>query len=365
MEIVNGTKILTGYTQGLKPDGREMLVVVAKGTFNIPVDGSTPRLLDKQLEFVDADQFTGEPGYSAPLYETDYAPFKPRCDVLLNGSAYAPGGKPVKKLEVGLKVGRVNKSFRVVGNRQWRGGLGLFTATGAEPFTQMPISYDNAFGGTDDSHNNGKKHRTYLTNHVGVGFHVNFSESAIKGAPLPNTEELDYPVTSPDGNYAPQAFGPVGRAWKPRYQYAGTYDDKWLEETYPFLPPDFNEAYFQAAPLDQQTDYLRGGEEVVLRNLSPQGIVRFTIPTIPMPIEFTRNDYSRTQDVMNCDTLLIEPDLERFTLSWRASLPLKRDMFEVTQVVIGEMTRAWYRARELGKTYYRSIDLLAKEKAEL
>ena len=30
-------------------------------------------------------------------------------------------------------------------------------------------------------------------------------------------------------------------------------------------------------------------------------------------------------------------------------------MFEVAQVVAGRMPRGWYRARELGKTYYPSL----------
>ena len=35
---------------------------------------------DKQAELVMADEFTGEPGISAVRYESDFAPWKPRCD---------------------------------------------------------------------------------------------------------------------------------------------------------------------------------------------------------------------------------------------------------------------------------------------
>ena len=45
----------------------------------------------------------------------------------------------------------------------------------------------------------------------------------------------------------------------------------------------------------------------------------------------------------------------RFMIVWRASLPLRKNMFEVAQVVAGRMPRGWYRARELGKTYYPSL----------
>ena len=55
------------------------------------------------------------PGRSATLVECDYALEKPYCDVLLNGAAYAPGGRPVERIAVGLQVGRVAQVVRRVG----------------------------------------------------------------------------------------------------------------------------------------------------------------------------------------------------------------------------------------------------------
>ena len=62
------------------------------------------------------------------------------------------------------------------------------------------------------------------------------------------------------------------------------------------------------------------------------------------------------------DTLMIEPDKRLFSLTWRASLPLKKNMFEIPQVLVGKMSRGWWRARELGKTYYPSLEHLALSK---
>ena len=50
------------------------------------------------------------------------------------------------------------------------------------------------------------------------------------------------------------SFGPIGRNFKSRVTLAGTYDKKWLDEIYPFLPADFDEQYYQAAPPDQQIE---------------------------------------------------------------------------------------------------------------
>lgn len=39
MELLNATGMPAGYTLGMQPDGRELLVVAVKGTFTIPEKG--------------------------------------------------------------------------------------------------------------------------------------------------------------------------------------------------------------------------------------------------------------------------------------------------------------------------------------
>jgi hypothetical protein len=363
MELINATAMQAGYTLGMKPDGHELLVVCVKGTFNIPQNGEELRLLEKQVPLIEADVFTGEPGFSAPIYESDYPPHKPRCDVLLHGSAYAPGGKPATKVTVSLQIGPISKSFNVVGHRFWKKGLISVSASRPKPFTVMPISYDNAFGGVDKTHKNPSKHKAYLTNPIGVGFHSNLKMEFIEGKPLPNTEEPDKPVTKPNGTYRPMAFGPVGRGWLPRYKLAGTYDQNWLDNIFPFLPPDFDEAYYQSAPSDQQMPYPKGGEKVTLINLTPEGKMHFYLPKIEMPIEFSLKNGERRETQGVIDTVIIEPDNKRFMIVWRASLTLKKNIFEVSQVIVGKMPKAWYRARMMGKTYYSSLRELVRARA--
>ena len=274
MELLNATGMPAGYTLGMQPDGRELLVVVVKGTFVIPQDGGEATLAKEQVPLFEADSFTGEPGFSAPLYESDYAPYKPRCDVLLNGSAYAPGGKPATHVCVSLQVDSLSKSFDVVGNRVWKKRFCIIKSTKPESFTIMPISYNNAFGGVDNTHKKEKKHRAYFRNPVGIGFHSNHKAQFVRNRPLPKTEEPGKRIKKPDAKYNPMSFGPIGRSWPPRLTYAGTYDDDWLENVFPFLPANFDDTYYQSAPIDQQIEYLRGGEEVVLSNLTPQGTVQ-------------------------------------------------------------------------------------------
>jgi hypothetical protein len=142
------------------------------------------------------------------------------------------------------------------------------------------------------------------------------------------------------------SFGAVGRGWEPRSGYAGTYDDQWLEEHFPFLPPDFSDLYYQAAPPDQQMVHPQGGEQIHLMNLTAEGMTSFALPVFDAPIHFFPRRGPREDGQLVLDTLLFEPDHGRFMMTWRATRPLKRNIFEIAQVLVGKRSGAWWAARE-------------------
>jgi len=347
MELINSTRMIAGYTMGMEPTGRELLVVVVKGTFRIPAQSGEPlRLHEEQAPLVMSDVFFGEPGLSAPSYEMDFAPRKHRCDVLLNATAYAPEGRPVTRVTVGARVGSWSKSFDVVGDRVWEAGLGGIGASATTPFVQMPISYDRAFGGTDNKSENPADHDAYMLNPVGRGFHKQLKSEWVDGSPLPNTEETGHAVSWVDGKYRPMSFGVIGRHWEPRYRYAGTYDQHWLDHVFPFLPADFDEQYYQAAPLDQQMSKPMGEQLVTLLNLTPDGRREFLLPHFDAPIHVFPKRGEREEITAHSDTVVIEPDLERVTITWRVARPLRKKMLEIAQVVVGKPGSQWWQARE-------------------
>ncbi len=360
MELVNGTPMTAGYTLGVEPSGREFVVVVIKGTFDMP-DGDGPApLAEEQEPLVMADTFTGEPGLSAPVYEADFCLRKPRCDVLLHGQAHAPHGRPVPGVEVSLRVGALTKRFFVLGDRVWGVWTGGIRPTDPQPFETMPITYDRAFGGIDDRHPDPAKHAAHMANPIGRGYHKELADELVRGTPLPNTEARDAPVNRPNGAYQPMAFGPVGRGWTPRLGFAGTYDQNWLDNHFPFLPSDFRDDHYQSAPADQQLTGAVAGANVELTNLSPEGTLRFRLPDLEVPVYFFPKKGGHEDSVAMLDTIVLEPDRRRLMLVWRASRALKQNLFELPQAVVGRRSKAWWRARKLGKTYYRSVNDLVK-----
>lgn len=345
MFLTNNTPFIADYFLGFAKDGRRLLVVIAKGTYQIVPSDPVLTIHKQQQPLIKADISTGESGYSATLYETDFSTFKPRCDVLFNGCAHAPQGKPVTQVEVLLQVaGHINKSFRVKGDRTW-------LSPAPARFSKMLVSYDNAFGGVDSA--DLKLLSFFESNPVGQGYSKHKKNLATR--PLPNTEEMNNPVTRPDGKYAPMAFGAIGRAWPLRARYAGTYDDVWVKNTMPFYPDDFDFSYFQCAPPEQQMPYIKGGEKVGLVNLSPHGTLVFHLPAQAIPVTTLLNKGPPVQYPSFVDTVIIEPELERVMMVSRAVIPLKNSRFDIEEVIVGQMSRQWLHQQRTSKSFYQNL----------
>ena len=362
MNLDNVTDMAAACTVAVDPAGREHAVLVVKGTFALPDDGGAAELVPKaaQLPLVMADTFAGPPGFSAPVHEAEVCLRKQNCDVLVNGMAHAPEGRPAERVKVGVKLGPWQKVFDVVGDRVWvRRGL-TPGPSAPERFSNMPVTYDRAFGGLDDT--DPEHASAFMSNPVGRGYGAVRSNERLLGRPVANTEDPRDPVMLPWGAYGPMSLGPVARGWQPRLGYAGTYDQHWLDHVFPFLPPDFDERHFQAAPRDQQIREPVGGEEVILLNLTPRGRTRFRLPRVDMRVAFVPRDGTPEHVRATLDTVLIEPDQGLLCLVWRCSRPLRRDIFELTEVMVGRRGRAWWRAREVGKVYYPGLGALARER---
>lgn len=346
MELINATRMVAGYNMGLEPSGRELLVVVIKGTFVLPKPGEAVRLADEQLPLVMADTFTGEPGFSAPVLEVDFAPRKQACDVLLTGHARAPEGRQVTRLRCGIRVGTMEKAFDVVGDRVWQAGVTGITASAPAHFTEMPVNYDRAYGGADRRPEDAAEHDAYGPNPVGRGWHKHLKNAWVDGAPLPNTEAIGEPVKFPGDKYTPMALGPLGRGWPQRARFAGTYDQDWLDNVFPFLPKDFDERYYQAAPEDQQLPLPQGPLDVLLTGFTADGPRQFLLPHFEAPVHVFPKRGEREDFVATLDTIAFDTDRECFTMSWRVARPLKKSMHEIAQVLVGKKGRDWWQQRE-------------------
>jgi hypothetical protein len=308
--------------------GAEVWLVAVKCTFDIHPDGST-EVADEQPPVLRVPDYYGEPGASSIKYEADLVLTKVTTDVTVVGHAYAPGGRPITETEVGFRVGTMQKILRVSGDRQWA-GMG---PTSPQPFVKMPLIYERAFGGRDRRSAHPDQDWDWR-NPVGTGFAV--SRDNLAGVPLPNLEYPDDVVNGWADRPRPAGFGPIGSHWQPRASFAGTYDDRWMQQRQPLLPDDFNDQFFQCAPADQQSQsFLKGGEPVALYRLTPEGEARFTIPKIYLGFEtrFTdrTTEYHKERQL---HSVILEPDVPRLSLVWHSALPCHFKTLKLERTIV-------------------------------
>jgi hypothetical protein len=385
---------------------------------NKPGHHSAEVIDEEPIPLCMADTFHGEPGIGAVLEESDLAPFKPHCDVIVVGHAHAPGGQPTRTWEAGLRITAtrprqqlpdppppkrapgvcltadelqahqanvlevrqrnreqhtpillLDKTLRFTGPREFRHGIFGWHLSEPEPTTRVPLRWERAFGGASQITNPQYGHapdapeflldEVCFSNPLGCGWlehrheklHYQQTGDTLASVPAPQIEHLNAPIEGllraqhPEGpldaktmadvadayGHAPAGFGIVGRAWAPRLAKGGTYDQDWEANRWPGLPHDFDFAYWNGAPADQQVTYPTPDAHITLFNLTapassvngrcdiqlpghrPFVLVRMTNGVmLPLPM-FT-------------DTLRIDTDAMTLSMTHRISLPRSLDI---------------------------------------
>jgi hypothetical protein len=372
MQLINSTAIPALAFQSTDQHGQSFHVAVMRATFAIQADG-TLEPTPEQQPIVLTDEYFGEMNKSSVRQESDLVHFKPKCDVIVNATAHAPGGVPVLGFVAGVKINGpphdngaagpliLEKKLLVTGPRCWEKGLlGKWTLNSpTAPISSLPLRYDYAFGGEnrvnlDDPDGHRLKagfrlspeqrschpdgpdkaplaHTICKTNPLGIGFVEDWylKTKKPKIIPAPQIDDPKNPVAIFGKKYPPQGFGVITKASKQRLELAGTYGDAWLETRWPDLPEDFEMSYWNGAHPDMQVPYLRGDEVITLTNLTPGGQLSFALPG-DTPVMAVRSASGKTATVSaKLDTLLIEPDLQKVSLVWRAVMPTVPEIFQI------------------------------------
>jgi len=115
--------------------------------FTYDVSGPVARIVPADPLFHDVRDESLKPRV---LPGTDYWSRKNFTDFAVRGSAYAPGGRAVESMTVTASIGRTSKSVAVFGKRliHWYEN-GTPAVGNPEPFIEMPMTYENAYGGVD------------------------------------------------------------------------------------------------------------------------------------------------------------------------------------------------------------------------
>lgn len=449
MEFVNHTPFPALAFAGIDQFDQGFHVLVLRQTLTWGDDGELI-FADSQAPLCEVDEYFGAMNASSVRVESDLCQYKPKCDVIVNATAYAPqmtgpAQSLLRRFEVRLVVKRpdtpaplppepqglnpltsaspaeraqwraaaahaqahaipgqrlIDKTLTVTGERWFRekqwpfrlfwwvlkwASLGLirrnpWKLTAPQKLTALPLRYEYAFGGQcriDAGDNAAKRvnkklrltpeqqaqhpdqpapiaHTVCELNPIGLGYseawHLKASKQ--KRVAAPQIETPTAPISAKlfwhaqNGKLKREeaplaAFTPAGLSVNPkshpaRRKLGGTIDTAFIQSD-KWLPDDFDFGVWNAAPSDQQIEFLQGDEIIELTNLcapstpgattDPRGNTQLTL-TLPANVCFSlvRLDSGEMFiHPLQLDTVIVEPETANVSLVWRTVLAQEPD----------------------------------------
>jgi uncharacterized protein YjbI with pentapeptide repeats len=246
---------------------------------------------------------------------------KPVGEFFVCGSCWSASGASVASSEVEVSVGSLSKRLTVYGEREWLppGSESPLRSSEPKPFVSMPVDWAHAHGGEGS-----------LYNPLGLGVKP---KPPFNHWPLPNIESGTFNRSASDQT-PPAGFGMIGVQDPRRNQNLGTYDQRWLENRWPYFPDDFDTAYFNCAEADQRlkTGFFNPGDPVVIHNMHPaRPELRSRLPHLHHRAFIVQQRGDKEVFIeapLSIDTVWLWPDRERGLVLARGMFPIADDEAE-------------------------------------
>jgi len=338
-ELINHTAFPALLFDALDQHDAGFSVLAAQVSYDLvirPEDGvASLQFCAEQAPLCMADEHYGEPDRTSTRLESDIAPYKPRLDVIVNGTAYAPGDKPVDAFGAAIRVYERTRSVLVSGPRQWMRGVTGWALTDPAPLCALALRYEYASGGL---HRIEDRDYAASTNIVGTGWYPAEFLRQFKGEllPAPQIESYEHRLHGISDELPAAGFGFVGRGWRGRIEYAGTADAAWQAERHPLLPRDFRMDFWNGAPVAQQFEHPKplGSVPIATQNLVPARDVPAQGVYFEVPVESVfalvglQRGIGLTRD-LTLDTIVVDMDARRVYCTYRLALAEELDIAEV------------------------------------
>jgi len=260
---------------------------------------------------------------------------KPRGEILIAGKCFTPRGTLRQASQISLRVGTLTKSLQVFGNRSWKKRSdNISVISDPEPFSEMEISWNNAFGGEN-----------FEKNPLGKGMESIQLADGSREIPLPNIEDPQHLIREVHDKPDPAGFGPLDVMWPQRFQKQGTYDKKWLKDRWPAFPDDMNYEFFNCAPEDQfLPGFYTGDETIEIKNMHPDiQVINSHLPRIRVRCFVTKlknlKESEPTEELfqevsLRVDTLWLFPHLMRGVAMFRGTTEIIDDEYADVRYIL-------------------------------
>ena len=352
-----------------RKEGGWLFGVVAKRTYQI--DRGRCRVAATQVPLVEEPAL--DPETDRLLHDSDLIITRAATDVIVVGTARSP--RPQTQFSVSIRVGELARELLVFGERRLQvDRSGYVSFSPAEPVTEVPLTWDEAYGGVDHvglqeigdpfviaaAKSDAPIPPTaslyaYPRNPFGKGYLIEPSPAAIEACRLPRLEFSSSRVT-PENIVRrhfvtwPKAPLPAATGWLgyqvfPRTAQMGLppslYDEAELR------PEDFHEVQTkvlaarsldtglslaerldvagvsQAAAIGMRVQALAPGAPVRLAQLHPhEPVWSFNLPSEVPRMAYRLPEQRADALVPQIRCVVLEPDAEKLTVLWAGTRPL-------------------------------------------
>lgn len=229
-------------------------------------------------------------------------------DLFVFGHARAPGGRPTASMDVVCEVGdKFRHAVRVFGERRWVGRpLGAPRIGDPEPFREMPLTFDRAFGGKDEWDG---LEVPFPANPEGRGFALD--ARSLAGRLLPNLEHPERLIAAPMDQPEPVGLGLAPLGFGPRTMRHVDFDPEtgMLER---LGPGYFNHAF----PDMIMPSSVVPGDLLAVHGVREDGPLELVIPPCPLTAHLSFDD-KVIEERPALDQVGVEADEGRAFVSYR------------------------------------------------
>lgn len=338
-ELINHTAFPALLFDALDQDDAGFSVLAARVSYDINIraeDGAAwLTFSDPQTPLCMADEHYGEPARSSVRIESDLSPYKPRLDVVINGTAYAPGDRPASAFGAAVRVYDRASALLVSGPRFWKRGVVGWSLTEPAPIGLLDLKYEMASGGLLEV---GDKEYAAGPNNVGRGWYPSEFLREFRGdtLPAPQIETAEQRVRGISDVLPAAGFGFIGRGWRGRLEFGGTADAAWQEERHPLLPRDFRMDFWNGAPTALQFPHPKplSSVPIALQNLVPAREVPGQGIYLQVPVESVfalaglASGVGLTRD-LTLDTIVVDMNARKVWCTYRLALSEELELMEV------------------------------------
>jgi hypothetical protein len=302
MDLIDQTGFSSRLYRGVIDEERLFASLVVKTVWAV-TDGRialAPTAVQQEWAVLDAPKPT-----PAGLVSSDQCFYKAGADVFLIGEAQS--AEPVTQMDVRIAIGAdFNAGVQVIGQRSWRKPLlRSLEMSAPEPFTRMPLTLKQAFGGKPVWD---ELPIPYPDNPDGVGYYLD-AKSA-DGQPLPTIEDPAHRITRWDDRPEPVGLGLRPPAFGPHLRRSTEHNAK--GELVKLDPLFFNAAFPACV-----ARALAPGQTVRVDGVLPTGPWTFALPTCP--VRATASFGAKHNDLaMRYDQVWLEPASGTVRIAWRS-----------------------------------------------